>query len=59
MPFKRHITLFVILFVSCTTSIHEQQDHQQLAYRKALHKTSQPLLAQLRTPKTGILPSTR
>lgn len=57
MPFKRHITLFVILFVSCTTRIQEQQDQQQLAY-KGLPRTPQPLVAHLKTPP-GILPGTR
>lgn len=59
MPFKRHITLLVVFLVSCTTSIHEQQDHQQLAYGQALQKASQPLLAQIKTLKTAQLPTSR
>ncbi|MGV3504143.1 MAG: hypothetical protein ACO1O1_10570 [Adhaeribacter sp.] len=51
--------MFVILFVSCTTSIQEQQDHQRAAYGQALQKASQPLLAHAKPPKPGMLPSLR
>lgn len=59
MPFKRHITLFVIFFVSCTTSMQEQQDHQRAAYGQVLQKTTQPLLAHIKTPKPSILAGVR
>lgn len=55
MSFKKHISLFVVFFISCSTSICDQ-DGQQTAYRQSVGKTGQfrPLLAQLKTPHRSV-----
>jgi hypothetical protein len=52
MSFKKHISLFLVFFVSCSTSIRDYQG-QQTVLRQATVKPVpvQPLLAQIKVSR--------
>jgi hypothetical protein len=53
MPFKKHISLFLVFFISFTTSIRDQHGHQVAQTRLSVSKpaAAPPLLAQVKAPK--------
>jgi hypothetical protein len=51
MPFKKHVFLFLVFFITCSTSIRDQIGHEVAEARLAINKTVptlQPLLAQIK-----------
>jgi hypothetical protein len=52
MSFKKHISLFLVFFITCSTSIRDQHSQQVASARLPLNKSAQAyLLAQVKVPE--------
>jgi hypothetical protein len=51
MSFKKHIAMFLVLFISCSTSIRDQDGQQAVLQHSAVKSAhSRLLLAQVKVP---------